>query len=109
MEAVTIVDVAPRDGLQNEPEVLEPVTRVELIERLLAAGVPRIEIGSFVNPRQVPQMAGTDRIAQTLIERGHNLGSRAGNDAFRFTALAPNRRGYELAAYHHRRRTLPAT
>ncbi|MBO9313698.1 MAG: hydroxymethylglutaryl-CoA lyase [Chloroflexus sp.] len=98
MEAVTIIDVAPRDGLQNEPEVLEPATRVALIERLLAAGVPRIEIGSFVNPRQVPQMAGTDHIAQTLVQRGYNLAARTNNDAFRFTALAPNQRGYELAA-----------
>ncbi len=98
MEAVTIIDVAPRDGLQNEPEVLEPATRVTLIERLLTAGVPRIEIGSFVNPRQVPQMAGTDQIAQTLVQRGYNLAARTNNDAFRFTALAPNQRGYELAA-----------
>lgn len=98
MEAVTIIDVAPRDGLQNEPEVLEVATRVELIERLLAAGVPRVEIGSFVNPRQVPQMAGAGEIARLLAERGHNLAARASNDTFRFTALAPNQRGYELAA-----------
>ncbi|MEF3273441.1 MAG: hydroxymethylglutaryl-CoA lyase [Chloroflexus sp.] len=97
MEAVTIIDVAPRDGLQNEPETLGVATRVELIERLLAAGVPRIEIGSFVNPRQVPQMAGTDEIARTLTARGHDLATRTSNDTFRFTALAPNQRGYELA------------
>ncbi len=97
MEAVTIIDVAPRDGLQNEPEVLEVATRVELIERLLAAGMPRIEIGSFVNPRQVPQMAGADTIARALAERGHNLAARTADDAFCFTALAPNQRGYELA------------
>ncbi len=98
MEAVTIIDVAPRDGLQNEPEVLDVVTRVELIERLLTAGVPRVEIGSFVNPRQVPQMAGAGEIARLLIERGHHLAARTSNDTFRFTALAPNQRGYELAA-----------
>lgn len=98
MEAVTIIDVAPRDGLQNEPEVLEVATRVALIERLLAAGVPRVEIGSFVNPRQVPQMAGAAEIARLLIERGHHLAERTTNDAFRFTALVPNQRGYELAA-----------
>ncbi|WP_298821226.1 hydroxymethylglutaryl-CoA lyase [Chloroflexus sp.] len=97
MEAVTIIDVAPRDGLQNEPEVLDVTTRVELIERLLAAGVPRIEIGSFVNPRQVPQMAGADEIARALAARGHNLAARASDDSFRFTALIPNQRGYELA------------
>ncbi|RMD82241.1 MAG: hydroxymethylglutaryl-CoA lyase, partial [Chloroflexi bacterium] len=98
MEAVTIIDVAPRDGLQNEPEILDPRTRVELIERLLAAGVPRVEIGSFVNPRQVPQMAGAAEIARLLTEHGHHLAERTTNDAFRFTALVPNQRGYELAA-----------
>lgn len=98
MEAVTIIDVAPRDGLQNEPEILDPSTRVELIERLLAAGVPRVEIGSFVNPRQVPQMAGAAEIARLLTERGYHLAARATNDTFRFTALVPNQRGYELAA-----------
>lgn len=97
MEVVTIIDVAPRDGLQNEPEVLGVATRVELIERLIAAGVPRIEIGSFVNPQQVPQMAGTDEIARKLTARGHNLAARTASDAFRFTALVPNVRGYERA------------
>ena len=56
---VTIVDVAPRDGLQNEPELLPVAAKVALIGRLARSGVPRIEVGSFVNPRQVPRMAGT--------------------------------------------------
>ncbi len=112
MEAVTIIDVTPRDGLQNEPEVLSVERRVELIERLLAAGVPRIELGSFVNPRQVPQMAATDDVVRALRERGHHLAARATNDAFRFTALAPNERGYELAVaagMHHVRLVLAAS
>lgn len=98
-DPVIITDVAPRDGLQNEPELLGPGAKADLVERLLAAGVPRVEIGSFVNPRQVPQMAGTAEVARTLADRGHDLAY--GDDRIRgrrFTALVPNLRGYELAA-----------
>jgi (R)-citramalyl-CoA lyase len=87
-DAVLITEVAPRDGLQNEPEILPVATRVELIERLLAAGVRRIELGSFVNPKQVPQMAGTAEVAAEVLQR---------HDPAHFTALIPNLRGYELA------------
>lgn len=87
---VIITDVSPRDGLQNEPEILPVAAKVELIERLLAAGAPRVELGSFVNPKQVPQMAGTAEVAAGLAARGHDLTRR-------FTALIPNMRGYELA------------
>jgi isopropylmalate/homocitrate/citramalate synthase len=52
--AVTLVDVGPRDGLQNETVVLAPGVRADLCNRLAAAGIPRIEAGSFVNPRLVP-------------------------------------------------------
>ena len=62
----TIIDVSPRDGLQNEPEILAPAVRVELVRRLLAAGVPLVEVGSFVNPKQVPQMAGTAEVVAGL-------------------------------------------
>ncbi|MFQ3630207.1 hydroxymethylglutaryl-CoA lyase [Roseiflexus sp.] len=112
MEAVSITDVAPRDGLQNEPDILPVAARVELIERLLTAGVPRIEIGSFVNPRQAPQMDGAGEIARILSERGHNLAAWTTDDAFRFTALVPNQRGYELAVaagMHHIRLVLAAS
>ena len=59
---VTICDVAPRDGLQNDPTILEPETRAELVDRLAAAGLPRIEAVSFVNPARVPQMAGAEEV-----------------------------------------------
>jgi hydroxymethylglutaryl-CoA lyase/(R)-citramalyl-CoA lyase len=77
MTQVTICDVAPRDGLQTEEP--QPVAvRAELIARLRAAGVPRVEVGSFVDPARVPQMAGTEELAApglaglVLNERGYD-------------------------------------
>ena len=55
---VEIVDVGPRDGLQNEDKMLSPEVRAELCDRLAEAGLPRVEAASFVNPKRVPQMAG---------------------------------------------------
>ena len=63
---ITIIDVAPRDGLQNEKKILPLAARVELVKRIEQAGVPRIEIGSFVNPGQVPQMADMDVLSRQL-------------------------------------------
>jgi hydroxymethylglutaryl-CoA lyase/(R)-citramalyl-CoA lyase len=67
--AVTICDVAPRDGLQNDAKVLEPAVRAELVNRLAGAGVPRIEAVSFVNPARVPQMAGAEEVVQAVERR----------------------------------------
>ncbi len=66
MTAVTICDVAPRDGLQNDSKILEPVVRAELVNRLAATGVPRIETVSFVNPARVPQMAGAEEVVAAI-------------------------------------------
>lgn len=85
-EFVCVNDVGPRDGLQNQPRVLTPAQRLQLIEALLKAGVKHIEFGAFVSPKAVPAMAGTDEIAAALPM-----------DAAQFTALIPNRKGYELA------------
>jgi len=83
---ITINDVGPRDGLQNQAKILSPSQRIEMIESLRAANVNNIEIGAFVSPKAVPAMAGTDHVAATLAgERG------------KFSALIPNLRGYELA------------
>ena len=57
---VQVVDVGPRDGLQNEDKILPPETRAELCDRLAAAGVSRVEAASFVNPKRVPPMAGAE-------------------------------------------------
>ena len=82
---VTICDVGPRDGLQNEPETLPPQTRAELVNRLSAARLPRIEAASFVRPDAVPQMAGAEDVVGA-IER------RPGTE---YSGLALNVRGYE--------------
>ena len=62
MSAVALCDVGPRDGLQNEPEVLEPAVRAQLCQRLADAGLARIEAASFVSPTRVPQMAGAEAL-----------------------------------------------
>lgn len=65
-EPFRIVEVGPRDGLQNEPQTLSPALRIALIERLAAAGLRSIEAGSFVSPRWVPQMAATREVLDGL-------------------------------------------
>ena len=85
---VTICDVGPRDGLQNEPETLEPAARAEFVNRLAAAGVPRVEAASFVRAAAVPQMAGAEEVV-VAIDR------RAGTE---YSGLALNVKGYERLA-----------
>jgi hydroxymethylglutaryl-CoA lyase len=63
---VEIVEVGPRDGLQNEPKLLDTATKVAFITRLLDAGVRRIEVASFVNPKRVPQMADAEQVVAAL-------------------------------------------
>ncbi|HEY1077070.1 MAG TPA: hydroxymethylglutaryl-CoA lyase [Fontimonas sp.] len=85
-EFVAVNEVGPRDGLQNQPRILAPAQRLQLIEALLDAGLRHIEFGSFVSPKAVPAMAGSDELAAQLpMDRGE------------FSALIPNRKGYELA------------
>jgi hydroxymethylglutaryl-CoA lyase/(R)-citramalyl-CoA lyase len=63
---ITICDVAPRDGLQNDPTILAPTVRAELVDRLASAGLRRIETVSFVNPARVPQMAGAEEVVAAI-------------------------------------------
>jgi isopropylmalate/homocitrate/citramalate synthase len=84
---VEIVDVGPRDGLQNEGRTLSPEVRAELCEKLAAAGVPRVEAASFVNPKRVPQMAGAEAV-MAAIERSPGT---------TYAGLVLNERGYERA------------
>ena len=79
-----VCDVGPRDGLQNEPETLEPSVRAELAARLAAAGLPRVEAVSFVRDDRVPQMAGAEEVA-----------SRLPRGAAEWSGLVLNERGYE--------------
>jgi isopropylmalate/homocitrate/citramalate synthase len=66
---VTVCDVGPRDGLQNERATLEPAVRAELVDRLAAAGLPAIEAVSFVHPGLVPQMAGAEEVVAAIERR----------------------------------------
>jgi isopropylmalate/homocitrate/citramalate synthase len=85
---VILCDVGPRDGLQNESEVLPPATRAELVDRLAAAGLPRIEAVSFVRDDRVPQMAG----AEEVVERVHR------REGVELSGLVLNERGWERFA-----------
>jgi isopropylmalate/homocitrate/citramalate synthase len=85
---LTICDVGPRDGLQNEEHHLEPQTRAELVNRLAAAGVPRIEAVSFVNPARVPQMAGAEEVVAGIERRPGVV----------YAGLVLNERGYDRLA-----------
>jgi hydroxymethylglutaryl-CoA lyase/(R)-citramalyl-CoA lyase len=82
-----IVDVGPRDGLQNEEKILSPSLRAELCDRLAAAGLPRVEAASFVNPARVPQMAGAEEVLAEIERRTGTL----------YAGLVLNERGYERA------------
>ncbi|HMI28950.1 MAG TPA: hydroxymethylglutaryl-CoA lyase [Gaiellaceae bacterium] len=82
---MTICDVGPRDGLQNEPETLPPATRAELVNRLAAANLPRIEAASFVRAEAVPQMAGAEDVVQAIERR----------EGTEYSGLALNVKGYE--------------
>jgi hydroxymethylglutaryl-CoA lyase len=68
-DSVEIVDVGPRDGLQSQPRLVDTDTKLALIERLVDAGVRRLEVASFVNPKRVPQMADADAIVARLPQR----------------------------------------
>ena len=63
---VTIVEVGPRDGLQNEKEFVATATKIELVNRLIDAGAPKIEAASFVSPKWVPQMADAAEVMQGI-------------------------------------------
>jgi hydroxymethylglutaryl-CoA lyase len=86
--SIEIVEVGPRDGLQSESQVLPTVTKVEFVQRLMAAGLKRIEVASFVNPKRVPQMADAEAMLAALAP----VASRA-----RFIGLVLNRKGFERA------------
>ncbi|HET7138431.1 MAG TPA: hydroxymethylglutaryl-CoA lyase [Gaiellaceae bacterium] len=97
---VLVCDVGPRDGLQNEPDTLPPVTRAELVSRLAAARLPRIEAVSFVRDDRVPQMAGAEEVVAAarrggaelsglvLNERGHERFARTSLDRVNCTLAA---------------------
>jgi isopropylmalate/homocitrate/citramalate synthase len=85
---LTLCDVGPRDGLQNEAEALEPATRAELVNRLAAAGLPRVEAVSFVRDDRVPQMSRAEEVVAGIERR----------DGTEFSGLVLNEQGYERFA-----------
>jgi isopropylmalate/homocitrate/citramalate synthase len=85
---VLLCDVGPRDGLQNEPEVLSPETRADLVDRLGAAGLRRIEAVSFVRADRVPQMAGAEEVIERVQRR----------EGVELSGLVLNERGWERYA-----------
>ncbi|MDA4846615.1 hydroxymethylglutaryl-CoA lyase [Hoeflea poritis] len=84
---VEIIEVSPRDGIQNDEKILTTAVKLELIQRAVDAGADRIEATSFVNPKRVPQMADADEVARGL-PRG---------TATKFIGLTLNRRGFDRA------------
>ena len=83
-----ICEVGPRDGLQNEAKALAPATRAELVGRLTAAGLRRVEVASFVNPARLPQMAGAEEVVDAIERR----------EGVAYSGLALNERGYDRLA-----------
>ncbi len=85
--AIEIVEVGPRDGLQSEPGVMPTAAKIEFIERLIDAGLRRLEVTSFVNPKKVPQMADAEQVLAGLNKRAD----------VRYVGLVLNRKGFERA------------
>lgn len=86
-KSVQVIEVGPRDGLQNEPVLLPCASKVEFINRAIATGIRRIEVASFVNPKRVPQMADAEAVLAALPRR----------EDVSYIGLVLNRRGFERA------------
>ena len=86
--SVTICDVSPRDGLQNDSTHLAPDVRASLVNRLAGAGLTRVEVASFVNPKLVPQMAGAEEVVEAIDHRADVT----------YSGLVLNARGYDRLA-----------
>src|SRR6266850_1771152 len=86
-DAVHIVEVGPRDGLQNEKTPVSVADRISFIEALISAGLHTIEVGAFVSPRAIPQMVGSDQVLRGV---SHRVDAE-------FHVLVPNEKGYEAS------------
>jgi len=84
---VTVVEVGPRDGLQNESAAISTEDKIAFVDRLTQAGLPVIEVSAFVSPKWVPQMADASDVFAGITRRPHT----------RYTALVPNLEGLERA------------
>lgn len=86
-QSVEIIDVTPRDGIQNEDKILDTDAKLKMVDYAIKAGASRIEVTSFVNPKRVPQMADADAVCERLPD----------NPDCQYIGLALNRRGFERA------------
>ncbi|CAM5213271.1 hydroxymethylglutaryl-CoA lyase OS=Castellaniella defragrans OX=75697 GN=HNR28_001393 PE=3 SV=1 [Castellaniella defragrans] len=86
-ESIKIVEVGPRDGLQNEKVFVDTAVKIELVDRLSAAGFPNVEAAAFVSPKWVPQMADGGEVMAGIARRPGTI----------YSALVPNMRGFEAA------------
>lgn len=86
-QSIRIVEVGPRDGLQNEASIISAEVKVALIDKLSAAGLPNIEAAAFVSPKWVPQMASSVEVMAKMQRRPDTL----------YSALVPNMKGFEAA------------
>ena len=91
---VTLVEVGPRDGLQNESVILDQATRKEFVKRLCLTGLRKIEIGAFVSPKWVPQMAGSLELIKKILSQQN---AKKISKKISFSALVPNKKGMEMA------------
>jgi hydroxymethylglutaryl-CoA lyase len=85
-DAVRIIEMGPRDGLQNEKTSVSPAARIEFTKKLVSAGLTTVEVGAFVSPKAIPQMVGSDEVLRAV----SNLRGE-------FHVLVPNLKGYEAA------------
>jgi hydroxymethylglutaryl-CoA lyase len=85
-DQVRIIEVGPRDGLQNEKTPIGVADRIAFIERLIDAGLPIVEVGAFVSPKAIPQMVGSDEVLRSVSQL-----------AGEFHVLVPNEKGYEAS------------
>jgi hydroxymethylglutaryl-CoA lyase len=92
-QSVRIREVGPRDGFQNEPEVIPTGDKVRLVDMLAATGLPRLEVTSFVRPDVIPQLADAEEVLET-VQRPDNVS---------YSVLIPNERGLERALAHRDR------
>ena len=88
---VKIVEVGPRDGLQNEKQTIDADIKIELVNRLTAAGFPNIEAASFVSPKWVPQMATSTDVMNAIVRKPGTV----------YSALVPNMKGFDAALAAH--------
>lgn len=93
---VTLTEVGPRDGLQNEAQAIPTAIKIELCQRLLVAGVASIEVGAFVSPKWVPQMADSAEVFAGVLA-AQKMSAKKTNPSVRYAALTPNLQGFENA------------